>query len=429
MWCERCGKELAENARFCTGCGTPVIQNAERASGQEQVPDTTPMPTPEKAKVPKSPKSMSKVKKITVVVLLGVMVLAIAAAALFANWHISERNKEAALQIAADYAKNGDYENAIHTVISTRNYEKDVRLNTAYQNYCAEYEAQILSVVDDLITVENYYAAQKTAIEAIGILPKSEKLRDAYAKCQWDQVLLENADFSVVRKDLDCYDSYTVRVGILDSNGDWICPLSSSCIFALAINDTGNLHSYNGNRIKIDSGNFAYLGEGVIVASLGLDIHTATGKSYSIGSNYSLSSHGLECYLYNIDTKESNHFSATDLSTCEDGYMLRYDSDRYNGGFSRVSKNGEVVSIPVGRAVNDFAYPTYSEGLFFANGVFYDIFGEKKIDMTSYQLVNTPFFQDGKAEILFENSGQTTYRATIDKSGAFVESPAVYKED
>lgn len=264
MWCERCGKELAENARFCTGCGTPVIQNAERASGQEQVPDTTPMPTPEKAKVPKSKKSMSKGKKITLVVLLGVMVLAIAAAALFANWHISERNKEAALQIAADYAKNGDYENAIHTVISTRNYEKDVRLNTAYQNYCAEYEAQILSVVDDLITVENYYAAQKTAIEAIGILPKSEKLRDAYAKCQWDQVLLENADFSVVRKDLDCYDSYTVRVGILDSNGDWICPLSSSCIFALAINDTGNLHSYNGNRIKIDSGNFAYLGEGVM---------------------------------------------------------------------------------------------------------------------------------------------------------------------
>lgn len=93
MWCEKCGKELAENARFCTGCGTPVIQNAERAAGQEQVPDTAPMPAPEKAKVPKAKKTMSKGKKITLAVLVGVLVLAIAAAALFANWYFSPEQK------------------------------------------------------------------------------------------------------------------------------------------------------------------------------------------------------------------------------------------------------------------------------------------------------------------------------------------------
>lgn len=93
MWCEKCGKELAENARFCAGCGTPVIQNAERAAGQEQVPDPAPMPAPEKAKVPKSKEPMSKGKKITLAVLGGVLVLAIAAAALFANRYFSPEQK------------------------------------------------------------------------------------------------------------------------------------------------------------------------------------------------------------------------------------------------------------------------------------------------------------------------------------------------
>ena len=31
MYCKKCGKELDDGVKFCTGCGAPVIENSDSA--------------------------------------------------------------------------------------------------------------------------------------------------------------------------------------------------------------------------------------------------------------------------------------------------------------------------------------------------------------------------------------------------------------
>lgn len=40
MFCKICGKMIAENAMFCTFCGTPVNENQQSQSSQESVSET-----------------------------------------------------------------------------------------------------------------------------------------------------------------------------------------------------------------------------------------------------------------------------------------------------------------------------------------------------------------------------------------------------
>ena len=42
MFCEECGKELADDARFCDNCGTPVRKDAEEVGQEEQLQDGKP---------------------------------------------------------------------------------------------------------------------------------------------------------------------------------------------------------------------------------------------------------------------------------------------------------------------------------------------------------------------------------------------------
>ncbi len=64
---------------------------------------------------------------------------------------------------------------------------------------------------------------------------------------QWDEELGYGDDYIVVRKDEETYNDYVINVGIVDTNGNWLVPLSDDFIFAQAIQ---KIYSKHGNDAK-----------------------------------------------------------------------------------------------------------------------------------------------------------------------------------
>ncbi len=79
MFCTKCGKPLAEGAKFCTGCGAP--QGQEPAP--QQAPEPQPVPAPKPASVPVSPVPAKRGPGVGMIALIiAIAVLAAAAIAL-----------------------------------------------------------------------------------------------------------------------------------------------------------------------------------------------------------------------------------------------------------------------------------------------------------------------------------------------------------
>ena len=238
---------------------------------------------------------------------------------------------------------------------------------------------------------------------------------------QWDEELGYGDDYIVVRKDEETYNDYVINVGIVDTNGNWLVPLSDDFIFAQAIQ---KIYSKHGNNTKFV---LNYMGEGVFILSRHFSMVYSFGRTgmssdeyYSEGGAYE-----NDCYLYNVISGKSSTFTAKDISFCENGYMLMYPSTRYNSNFCKISADGEVTEIPVEYS-SWYDGPEFSglaNGQFFANGCFYDIDGNLKIDLSQYQLTRIPGYLDGIYEIEFKNSVGTEWEASVDQSGNFVEEP------
>ena len=65
----------------------------------------------------------------------------------------------------------------------------------------------------------------------------------------------------------------------------------------------------------------------------------------------------------------------------------------------------------------------YSEGVFFAKDGFYDLDGKKVIDISEYtnQIMNQPYFDDGKCEIIVTNPDGVKFSGVIEKTGKFLK--------
>lgn len=193
MWCEKCGKELAKNARFCIGCGAPVIQRSEKTTEREQKVDTAPVTAPERSKTPKAKKPVSKKKKITLLVLVCVLALAIAASALFISWYFSAEQKllralddedyDTALRIY-DEELEGEKSDALGNKLTERltKVREDftsgaIDYNTAKMELSAVKNMNIFEISDILSETESYVNslnASRTAFSTAETMLASE---------------------------------------------------------------------------------------------------------------------------------------------------------------------------------------------------------------------------------------------------------------
>lgn len=322
-----------------------------------------------------------------------------------------------------ELCSNGNYQEAIQTATDAIDKLSDSRLEEVYEVCTSTYVSTVVDKADTYAAEGNYIFAIEELNSALKILPENEQLQDALKKHNWTTVLYADDSFTIVRKDLATFDSNTIRVGIMDAKGNWLVPLSSEFIFAKAIQKESGRPTLTGTKTAITDDNVYYLGEGIFVMSLGVEVRSASGYRHSVGSFYSTGSSGLTCYMYNVNNGMQTSFSAVWISKCSDENMLMYNSDRYNSPFYRVDTDGNITELPVRHEVNNYEVFGFSEGLFFANGYFYDIYGAKQIDLTEYAIINTPYFTDGVCTIEFKNNMGTLYRATIDKEGNFVKEP------
>ena len=66
MFCEKCGKELPANSKFCSGCGAqiePVAAEVQETPAAEAVPAPEPEPVPIPAPIPAPPKAEPRMEK------------------------------------------------------------------------------------------------------------------------------------------------------------------------------------------------------------------------------------------------------------------------------------------------------------------------------------------------------------------------------
>ncbi len=249
---------------------------------------------------------------------------------------------------------------------------------------------------------------------------------------EFDEILCEGDNYYIVKKTQDNYDGFYVLIGVVNKDGEWIQDLSKNNIFASAFSDVAKKTDFvNGTAIEFSSENFYYLGEGIFIASLGVEINYP-GYSKNVGHCSSLGSEGLDCYFWDVVNNIQTSFTATNLSPYDDGYMLMYNSDRYNSHFFSVDKKGQLKELPCRYSSSwGIGYPAYSDGVFFAEGLFFDINGNAILDISNYNLYGQeyndrrepPYFVGGKCTIKFRNNGGTLYKAVIDKNGDFVEQP------
>lgn len=232
----------------------------------------------------------------------------------------------------------------------------------------------------------------------------------------FDAVLYSDDKCVIGWKEYETYNSYYVEVGIIDNAGNWIVPLSKDFIFSEAFMEIDSVY----DDVRPSSNNIIYLGDGVYIMSYGVNILSTDGSISRLGFAYPGEN---ICYLYNINTGCSASFAAVKLSYCSDGNMLMYNSTRYNSNFYKVDMNGNVTEIPV-EYDSWYDGPScsgYSDGVFFANGYFYDIEGNVVCSVLEYELISTPYFSNGSCEITFKNPKGTVYTKVIDKNGNFIE--------
>lgn len=88
-----------------------------------------------------------------------------------------EKLKEDALEIAANYAKNGDYLSAFKALTYIRESQAaDAELVSAYNKYCEQYASQIISVVDEKVSQKDFDGAISALNVALKNLPGNEVL-------------------------------------------------------------------------------------------------------------------------------------------------------------------------------------------------------------------------------------------------------------
>lgn len=246
---------------------------------------------------------------------------------------------------------------------------------------------------------------------------------------EYDEILAEGDGYYLVNKYEETYNSATTKTGIIHDSGEWVLDLSDDNIFSQASVQESGKSVVNGTNTFLS---YDYVGEGIFVGTKGVDLYIK-GKRYpkDIGNIELAGGGGQCCYFYNVYNQKSWSFSANHISCYDNGYMLASNQCSVNGVSKSFGNADWLFSVDAEGNISDLdlelktCFSTYSDGLFFANGYFYDIHGKIKIDLTEYdfEYEETFYFEDDKCYIAFRNPAGNLYSVVIDKNGNFLSDP------
>ena len=190
MFCTKCGKELAENAKFCNACGTPNPLAAAPAAPVVETPAAAPVvETPVAAPAaPKAapvviaePAAPQKKSKKGLVILLCILIPLLIAGGVFAWLTIDKNNKTDMLKDANKAIKKGEYEDAVELLEKLGTFEEADQLLAQINAYLG---------AQDALLEGNYE-------QAVELLEQAGDFEDAEEILEELEVKLDNYDEAV----------------------------------------------------------------------------------------------------------------------------------------------------------------------------------------------------------------------------------------
>lgn len=303
------------------------------------------------------------------------------------------------------------------------------------------YEEGSVSASDDFYTdnSEEEYEEEKTATIDIG------------AEC--DKVIAfgydsDNNYYEMVANQSEDYNGVFIEIGF-SINNSWVIEPTNDWPFIDS--ETGMIERYDGDiHLDIfDNLEAKFIGNGCFYMPFNI-INLNTGDIFELSS-----SPFLEKKFIPGVPGESRGYAIDHLA--EDGYLLLYSGELFNTNtmeyekitYPKTEKNNNGYDFFEVTFPHHTLFP-YSEGLYAAvqyktgrypayDG-FYNSKGERVIDLSSYNLIDTTFigssdtynlphkakqalvFEDGYATFDVANDAGSVYRITIDKTGEVVES-------
>ena len=375
MYCTKCGNKLLENAKFCTKCGTKIV-DVESNNLQ------TTKAVSQNGKVPKK-----KSKKCWIFCLLLFIIILGVGILLWAYWGkvlIGEKNGE-------------------HIDINT------------------------------ILTFANNGEVNKDEID------KSEMKAEENIITDYDVILYEDSDYTIVAKKESGFDNVSIKIGVL--NGDktqWIHSMTSRHIFlekdgwgrtSVYVNETESSPTYG----QILHNEIRYVGEGMFVSRAGM----SSSNKHTYLTFYNV----IDNMGFMIDAAPItySYFGSTALGR---NYRLRFEDGKAivvsaNDGIVVVDTQGNSKSTKVGVAF-DKSLGKYSCGLFFCGDGFYNTSGGRVINLSSYKkqifeyygCYDGPYFEseDGTAKIYMIGADGEVYYMEVDYEGKFLTSEPVKKQ-
>ena len=245
---------------------------------------------------------------------------------------------------------------------------------------------------------------------------------------EYDAVISSGDQYNLVYKRVDTLEGSYDMMGVLDGEGEWIQPLSKNHVF---IDEYSKVKSYqyddeNTLEVRIENmkNDICYMGEGMFMFLNDPTYEIPKGIMYNAEKNISFD---IGEYYYADKTTIDVHgpvktrYRKSPTTVYQDGYWIMLGrSDRREGWYIKIiDKVGNITETDLrGEHLGQ-----YSEGLFYLDKYFYDINLKKCIDLSEYNILNLPFFENEKAQVNINNGDGVKYRVEIDKNGKFLGEP------
>lgn len=260
---------------------------------------------------------------------------------------------------------------------------------------------------------------------------KAEKKEDDIVNDQdisitdYDVILAQGGDYTIVAKLISGFDTNHVEIGVLNADlTEWVHPYSANHIFV-----NNGKHSsqtvWVGDNNTIQTRGVSYAGEDMFIG----EVTGISGKSdeafYDAGNDFGFLIEDLTF------VRTTGSYGANSNMNFENGITAVEMKGATSSWVASLDKKGNLITLE-GVKSNDTWIGKYSEGLFFADGGFYDINGELQIDLSQYNgkfiSTNPPYFENGVSVMHLIGEDGNEYIIEINLQGEILSGPTIVEE-
>lgn len=243
------------------------------------------------------------------------------------------------------------------------------------------------------------------------------KIRNSWPLSEdFDYVLAYGDGYYLVIKQMDdSSGNICSMIGVVNSDAEWIHPLRTDHIFLS--------RNYRDSGEEYIKENTSYIGEGMfLLIRKEMFGDTYTGLVYNARDDVGFCIRQYSS-LKKVRKAGSISYAAEEkyspAVTYRNGYwvILRGSGKRKEicivDRFGHVRRTGKMA-----RRLGQ-----YSDGLFFADGCFYDIHLRPRLILEGYCIMNEPCFQNGKSSLVIKTERGEKYRIEMDRRGRLRGKP------